>query len=383
MLERKLRYGENPHQSARVSVDEEYQGPTVLSEPLYGKPLSYNNILDANAALEVMLDLAETPAAVVIKHGNPCGLATGEDLAAAFTNAWSGDEISAFGSVIGFSQEVDVRTIKRTKGRFVEAVVAPSYSPEALAWIKGNKAKADLRVIAAGPLENAPLFEQQRSIRGGTISQTEDKRLHLAESLEALIHEAKELTEPNSETKYKVGHVAGNYFSDTATGLVKFATIAGKHTKSNAIVIAYEYGMDVEGQRFYRVLGMGAGQPNRLDSAEKLALTKARENLAREYLRKEKRDYETTIQRMTTDPQFADRIAQGIKDYTRATLSSHRVVLFSDAFFPFRDGLVAVADAGVKYVVQPGGSKGDEDVIQAAKEYGMSMLFTGVRHFKH
>ena len=372
------RYGENPHQIAWKQVDESYKGPNVLTEPLHGKPLGYNNLQDANAALEVILNLHNISAVVVMKHKNPCGLATGDNLRETFENAWLGDEISAFGSIVGYSQEVDEDTIKLLSRKFVEVLVAPSYSQDAVKWIKKTKSTGDLRVIATGPLENPPEFVEEHKIRGGTISQTLDNRLYLCDNFEDLLKSPVALIEQNSGIEYKVGNVTREPFVIGMEGLVRFAIIAGKHTKSNAIILAYEYEIGK-----YRVLSMGAGQPNRKDSGEKLALTKAQENLMRQYFREQELDYPMTMDRMIRNREYNDELTGRIREYAKRILSSNRVVLFSDAFFPFKDGLVAAAELGIKYIVQPGGSKGDDDVIKAADEYGVSMVFTGIRHFRH
>jgi len=372
------RYGENPHQIAWEKIDESYEGPNVLTAPLHGKPLGYNNLLDANTALEVILDLRDRPAAVVMKHKNPCGLATGDDLGEAFTNAWFGDEVSAFGSIVGYSQEVDENVVKLLSNKFVEVLVAPSYKEDSLEWIKVRKSKKDLRVIATGPLEDAPEFIEKHEIRGGRLSQTQDNRLYLCDCVEKLLQKPQKITEPNSGLEYQVGVVTEKTFVKSMERLIEFAIIAGKHTKSNAIILAYEY---EDGK--CRVLGMGAGQPNRKDSGEKLALTKAQENLMRQYFREQELDFVTTMDKMARDSQYRNRLLESINRYTQNILASNKVVLFSDAFFPFRDGLVAAAELGVKYIIQPGGSKGDNSVIKAANEYGVSMVFTGIRHFRH
>ncbi|MBU1975735.1 MAG: hypothetical protein KKG59_05005, partial [Nanoarchaeota archaeon] len=273
------RYGENPHQTAWSKRNESFKGPTVLNAPLHGSPLGYNNIRDANAALEVILDFPDTPAVAVLKHMNPCGLATGSTLAEAFENAWLGDEISAYGSIIGYSGEVDEQTFKKTIGKFVEVVVAPSYTDGALKWIRGNTKKSGLRVIPTGSLQRSR-YTEKHTILGGEVSQTSDNRLYLCDSVEELFEAPRELTEPNSGLKYQVGTVTEAQLDSSMAGLVEFSIIAGKHTKSNAIILAYEY---EEGK--YRMLGMGAGQPNRMDSGEKLALPKANENMMRQFFR--------------------------------------------------------------------------------------------------
>jgi len=377
MKEQLGRYGENPHQTAWKETDKTYQGPNVFTEALHGKPLGYNNLQDANAALEVLLDLHDRPSSVVMKHKNPCGLATGDNLAEAFTNAWFGDEVSAFGSIVGYSQQVNEDAVKLLLGKFVEVLVAPSYTKEALAWIKSKKTKKDLGVIATEPFENVPEFVEEHKIRGGVLSQTLDNRLYLCDSIKGLLSTQK-ITEPNSYLEYCVGTVTKRKFAEDMKGLIEFAIIAGKHTKSNAITLSYEYE-----QGKYRVLGMGAGQPNRKDSGEKLALPKAQENLMRQYFRERGLDYIITMDKMIRNDQYNSNILKAVKEYTRNILSSKNVVLFSDAFFPFRDGLDAAAELGIKYIVQPGGSKQDEEVIRAANQQDVAMIFTGIRHFRH
>lgn len=377
MKEKLGRYGENPHQTAWKEIDETYQGPSVL-EPLHGKPLGYNNLQDANTALDILLDLHDRSAVVVMKHKNPCGLATGDNLAEAFTNAWFGDEVSAFGSIVGYSQQVNEDAVKLLSNKFVEVLIAPSYDKEALDWIRSRRTKKDLRVIATGPLENAPEFIEEHKIRGGTLSQTPDNRLYLCDSIEGLLSKPQEITEPNSGIEYRVGAVTKREFDEDMQGLIEFSIIEGKHTKSNAIILAYEY---EKGK--YRVLGMGAGQSNRKDSGEKLSLPKAQENLMRQYFREQGLDYPATMDKIIRNSPYRNNLLGIIEEYTKNILSSNKVVLFSDAFFPFRDGLDAAAELGVKYVVQPGGSKQDEEVIRAANQHDVAMIFTGIRHFRH
>ena len=375
--ERKLKYGENPHQSATVKIDLSYEGPTVLNKPLLGPEMSTTSVYDSGAALDAMIDLRNSSAAVVIKHTNPCGLATGGSLEEAFQNAWFGDEISAFGSFVGFSQKLTFEAAKKLGGgKHVVGVIAPDYEDKAVDWLK--RRKKGTAVIKTGELVDTSYIET-RSVRGGEVSQTSDNRLYLAENIDDLLDECQKLVEPNSGITYaRVGPVTEEKFAGGMEGLVEFSIIAGKHTKSNAIILAYEY----EAGK-YRVLGMGAGQPNRMDSGAKLSLPKATENLMRQYFRENSLNYPWEFTRMLADPEVDRRIRTQIFEYTREIIGSKKVVLFSDAFFPFRDGLVAAAELGVKYIVSPGGSKGDEDVIKAANEMGVAMVFTGIRHFKH
>ncbi len=372
------RYGENPHQTAWKEVDESYNGPNVLTKILHGKPLGYNNLLDANTALEVMLDFPREPAAVVVKHQNPCGLATGYDLKEAFKNAWFGDEVSAFGSVVGYSQKVGQDVVKLLTNKFVEVLVAPDYDESALTWIKRKKSKKNLRIIATGNLENPPNVIEKHYIRGGIISQTQNNKICLGDKIDDILTKPKLRIEPKTKIKYKIGCVTKKKIKDNMENLVRFAIIAGKHVKSNAIILAYEYETEK-----YRLLGIGAGQPNRKDSVEKLVIPKAKENLMRQYFREQSLDYVITMDKIIHDKEYGNKISKEIESYTKNILSSEKVVLFSDAFFPFRDGLVAAAQSGIRYIVQPGGSTMDESIIKTANEYGLAMSFTGIRHFRH
>ena len=382
---RQLRYGENPHQQAHVRRDGDYEGPTVLTDPLHGKPLSYNNILDADAAMRVLLDFADRPSVVVMKHKNPCGLGTGETLGDAFTAAWRGDAVSRYGSIVGYSQEVGEEDIAKTGKGFVEVVVAPSYTADALAWVRSKPNKVKMRLIATGPLEETKSFVGEHVIRGGVISQTSDNRLYDG-TIDDLFGTATVIGRDEKENpQYSQGVATKRKFDVKMKGLVEFGVIASKHTGSNAIVIVYEH---APGQ--YMMLGMGAGQPNRLDSVVKLSLPKARENLVREFVRKNP-GHLPAIGLDIKAAELHRRLEKGegrhgfheVEAYLHDTLSSDRVVLASDAFFPKPDGLEAAAMGNIKYVVQPGGSQGDESVIAAADLHRVAMMFTGVRHFRH
>ncbi|MFH1307663.1 MAG: IMP cyclohydrolase [archaeon] len=378
------RYGENPHQVASGGKQRGYKGPTVMNPPLHGKPLGYNNLKDANAALETILEFQDKPAVVVVKHKNPCGLATGENLAEAFENAWYGDQISSFGSVVGYSKIVDEETVQLLKNKFVEVIIAPGYTNGALDWIKSQNSKKDLRVIdimgEKGDIELPKIkdYNELNTVIGGMLKQTANQKLFLT-NLEALLGRPVKYTELNSGNEYIVGTVTQEKFDENQLGLIEFASIAGKHTHSNAIVLAYEYAGDK-----YRVLGMGAGQPNRMDSAKKLALPKGRENLMRQYFRIKGLDFAQMMDTMiNTWPIQNLETSAPIGEYIDKILGSARVVLYSDAMFPKRDGLDAAVDMGVKYVIQPGGSKADDEIIKAANESEIAMIFTGMRHFKH
>jgi len=331
-----LRYGENPHQDAVCYVDAHCAEASIAhTEQLHGKELSYNNYVDGDAALEAVKELSGTPGVAVIKHTNPCGYATGKTLAEAFEAAWQGDTVSAFGSVIAVTQSVDMKTAELLKGRFVEVLIAPDYDADALEFLR-SKSK-DLRLLKLKHPMTKPGIGGGVSLRqmgGGLLVQDRDVAL------------------------------ASNWFTPTERAfpedkqrLAEFGVKACKHVKSNAIVLVREY---APGQ--FAVLGMGAGQPNRIDSLRKLAMTKACENIQALY---------------GTDKVYG----KSPQEFQSQMLSE--VVLISDAFFPFADTVEIAAQSGIKYIVQPGGSKRDEEVISACDQYGIAMTFTGMRHFRH
>ncbi|MBX7099710.1 MAG: bifunctional phosphoribosylaminoimidazolecarboxamide formyltransferase/IMP cyclohydrolase [Myxococcaceae bacterium] len=306
-----LRYGENPHQRAAFYRERATPvEPTVaFSRVLQGKELSYNNLLDLDAALGVVLELPSAPAAVVIKHNTPCGVATRPSLEAAYRTARAADEVSAFGGIVALNREVDEACARALAETFLEAVIAPGYSAAARAVLE---AKKNLRLLEAGPAlssERAVPRPQLdvRSVSGGVLVMDRDAR------------------EP--ELEWKV--VTKRAPTEAERAALAFAWKVCKHVKSNAIVFS----------NADTLLAAGGGQTNRLDSA---------------------------------------RIAAG-KGGERLKGSA----VASDAFFPFRDGLDAVAQAGASCVIQPGGSVRDAEVIAAADEHGLAMVFTGVRHFRH
>lgn len=319
-----LRYGENPHQAAALIPDRPLpaEANLVAARILHGKEMSYNNYVDANAALEAACELCEVPAAVVIKHTNPCGAATGHSLAAALAAAWEGDCVSAYGSVLALTRCVDLATAEFLKGRFVEALLAPGFDEDALAFLRGKS--KNIRLISLDcPLTPPAPAMRLRAIRGGTLRQAADVA---------------------APEEWRM--VTRAAFPETLRPVADFGIRLCKHLKSNAILLAYEY---APGR--YTILGMGAGQPNRVDALRKLAIPKAQEN----------------IQRLNLDP--------------AATWA--KTVLVSDAFFPFADNVEAAAAAGIRYLVEPGGSKQDSACIAACDAAGLSMAFTGVRHFLH
>ena len=307
-----LRYGENPQQAAAFYTEvRPAAGTLATTRQLHGKELSYNNLLDLDAALQLVREFDE-PAAVVLKHNNPCGAAVATTLATAFDRAYAGDPVSAFGSILGFNRPVDLETalLLCVPDRFVEAIVAPGYTPEAFeALTTRPKWKANVRLMECpGLLDDRPRAWDYRRVSGGLLVQQADDV-------------------PDPEADWKV--VTERAPTDAEWHDLRFAWRVCKHVKSNAIVFARE-GM---------VTGVGAGQMSRVDSV-----------------------------------QIASRKSEG-----RCVGG----VVASDAFFPFRDGLVDAVRAGVRAAIQPGGSKNDPDVIAACNELGVAMVFTGRRHFKH
>ncbi len=328
-----LRYGENDHQKASFFLEKEAlsaQEPNIGSaRQLHGKELSYNNLVDADAALEAVRDLHDVPAVAIIKHTNPCGYATGASLDQAFAAAWEGDPVSAFGSVIAVSRQMDLATAELLKGRFVELVIAPGFAPDALEYLK--KKSKDLRLLDIGSLVPAKNRKVYKHILGGMLVQDRDVELHRK-------------WEPATQTA----------FPKSIMALAEFTWKACKHVKSNAIVIGQEY---AAGQ--FQLLGMGPGQPNRIDSNLKLCQPRAREYLHRQAVQK------------GLEPEA----------FIKAELA--KCIMASDAFFPFDDNVIAAHEGGIRYIVQPGGSLRDQEVIATADKLGVAMLFTGTRHFRH
>jgi phosphoribosylaminoimidazolecarboxamide formyltransferase/IMP cyclohydrolase len=328
-----LRYGENPHQSAIFYRKKGFTEPSMAAAvQLHGKELSYNNIVDGDAALEAVKELAyDAPAAAIIKHTNPCGFATGVSLDKALIAAWSGDPVSSYGSVIALSRIVDLATAKFLAGKFVEMLIAPDFNEDALAFLK-EKSSA-IRLLKVGTLES--VVQEQYVIKhviGGLLKQ--DRDLKDFEKWDTVTTAA---------------------FPENKIACGRFAWKACKHVKSNAIVLAQEYEPGV-----FKLVGMGAGQPNRVDSLKKLAIPRAREN-------------------------FVSERETASKDVDAHSLKKEfeGLVLGSDAFFPFPDNVEEAHAAGIRYIIQPGGSKRDSEVIETCNRYGISMVFTGTRHFRH
>jgi phosphoribosylaminoimidazolecarboxamide formyltransferase/IMP cyclohydrolase len=306
-----LRYGENPHQQAAVYAAETPVGPDVVgAQQLHGKELSYNNLLDLDSALEIVLSFEE-PAASVIKHNNPCGAAVGGTLAEALRKGMAGDPVSAFGSIIGLNRVMDADTaeVLAEPGLFVEAIIAPDFEPGAIEVLTTKpKWKTNVRLMKVGDIGGKRQRWAHRPISGGMLLQEADVLGDL-------------------EDEWKV--VTQAQPTDAQLADLRFAWTMVRFVKSNAILIAKD-GM---------LLGAGAGQMSRVDSTE-IAIRKA-----------------------------GDRI-QG-------------AVLASDAFFPFPDSIHHAAEAGVAAIIEPGGSKKDDEVIAACDQHNLPMIFTGRRHFKH
>jgi phosphoribosylaminoimidazolecarboxamide formyltransferase/IMP cyclohydrolase len=310
-LSSELRYGENPHQRAALYVDPKYTGPSAVSaRQLNGKELSYNNILDLDAALSMVRSF-ERPAVAVLKHNNPCGAAVADTIGEAVRKGMEGDPLSAYGSILGINRQVDeaVADYLVQPGLFVEAIIAPSFSPKALEILTTvPKWHTNVRLLECGgdELSAAPESWIIRNLTGG-----------------ALLQDADVLNDPEEEWHV----VTDKAPTDEQMRDLRFAWAMVRHVKSNAIVLCKDE----------MLIGVGAGQMSRVDSVE-ISMKKAGE---------------------------------------RASGS----VLASDAFFPFDDG-VRMAK-GVAAVIQPGGSKRDQEVIDACNELGIAMVFSGRRHFKH
>lgn len=300
-----LRYGENPHQQATFYEIPNYSGISLATaNQLHGKELSYNNIQDANAALEIVLEYDE-PATVAVKHMNPCGIGLADDLTTSFTRAYESDPISIFGGIIACNREVDVDTAKQMKEIFLEIVIAPSFTKEALDVLQEKK---NIRLLSIPMEEDINVYEKMTSVKGGLLVQTNDSGTITKDELKVVTEVAPTNAEIND---------------------LLFAWKAVKHVKSNAIVLA----------KNKQTVGIGAGQMNRIGAA------------------------------MIALEQAGDK-AKGS-------------VLASDAFFPMPDTVEAAIAAGVKAIIQPGGSKRDQDSIDKCNEHGIAMVTTGMRHFKH
>lgn len=330
----KLRYGENWHQKAYFYKDSKIEGPTLAKAvQLHGKELSYNNYVDADNALQTVKELGNaSPAVAIVKHNNPCGLATGSTLLQALQAAWDGDPISAYGSIICTNEIFDLEAATFLNGKFVEIILAPDFKPDALEYLK-NKSE-NLRLLRLPDLKEAFGTDYTyKYVIGGMLKQSRDIGLY-------------EKWESVTDIPYP----------EEKRSLSEFCLKACKATKSNSVILAHEYEPG-----FFMVLAMGAGQPNRVDSIRKLAATKAVENLKIIYER--------------------EHPATSFEDYCQKIMSE--CVMASDAFFPFDDSIIYAAENNIRYIVSPGGSIRDGEVIAAANRLGVAMIFTGMRHFLH
>lgn len=304
-----LRYGENSHQSAAFYVqDGAAEASVSTATQLQGKALSYNNIADTDAALECVKEFAE-PACVIVKHANPCGVAIGDSILAAYNRAYQTDPTSAFGGIIAFNRELDETTAKEIVSRqFVEVIIAPSATDAAVAVVG---TKPNVRLLVCGEFSTAAAALDIKQVNGGMLLQDRDQAKVTAADLKVVTK--RQPTEQELKD-------------------LLFCWKVAKFVKSNAIVYVKDS----------MTIGVGAGQMSRVYSAKIAGIKAADEKLE-------------------------------VKGS----------VMASDAFFPFRDGIDAAAAAGITAVIQPGGSMRDAEVIAAADEHGMAMVFTGVRHFRH
>ncbi|MFB4168594.1 bifunctional phosphoribosylaminoimidazolecarboxamide formyltransferase/IMP cyclohydrolase [Virgibacillus sp. JSM 102003] len=300
-----LRYGENPHQTAAF-----YQNPTettmslASAKQLHGKELSYNNIQDANAALEIIAEYG-SPTAVAVKHMNPCGIGVAEGINQAFSKAYEADSVSIFGGIVACNRKIDVELATKLSEIFLEIVIAPEFTEEALAILTKKK---NIRLLEMVMVNEQSTYHKLTTVKGGLLIQRND---------DAEV-DRKDLTFPTDKKP-----------SEDEIKDLLFAWKAVKHVKSNAIVLA----------KGMQTVGVGAGQMNRVGAAG-IALEQAEEK------------------------------AKG-------------AVLASDAFFPMPDTVEIAAKAGISAIIQPGGSKRDQDSIDMCNKYGISMVYTGIRHFKH
>jgi phosphoribosylaminoimidazolecarboxamide formyltransferase/IMP cyclohydrolase len=304
-----LRYGENSHQEAAFYKEANPEEASIsTATQLQGKALSYNNIADTDAALECVKEFAE-PACVIVKHANPCGVAIGDNILAAYEGAYKTDPTSAFGGIIAFNRELDADTAEAIVSRqFVEVIIAPSVSDAAAQIVA---AKPNLRLLECGQWDNKTTGFNLKRVNGGLLVQDTDQGSVTADDLKVV-------------TKRQP--------SEDEMRDLQFCWKVAKYVKSNAIVYV----------KNSSTIGVGAGQMSRVYSAKVAGIKAADENL---------------------------EVAGS--------------VMASDAFFPFRDGLDAAAEAGITAVIQPGGSMRDDEVIAAADEHNIAMVFTGMRHFRH
>ena len=305
-----LRYGENPHQSAAFYRPGGAPLGLAAAVQLHGPELSYNNLLDWSAALGLLLEWEE-PASVVIKHTNPCGVAVGASVGEAMRRAKACDPVSIYGGIVGVNRRLDMEVVKELSGILLEILFAPDYEPDALEELRRTKKKCRVFKLPCARADYPARLAEMRSVLGGLLVQDAD------------------LTDLDPAALTVVSRRAP---TEVEMRALRFAWRVAKHAKSNAIVLATAE----------QVVGVGAGQMNRVDSA-RIAVMRARE----------------------------------------VGLETTGTVCASDAFFPFRDGLDVVATAGATAALHPGGSVRDAEVIAAADEHGLALVTTGIRHFKH
>jgi phosphoribosylaminoimidazolecarboxamide formyltransferase/IMP cyclohydrolase len=309
------RYGENPHQAGAIYRTADNRPGVASAKLLQGKEMSYNNYADTDAAFELAAEFGE-PAVVIVKHANPCGVAIDQNLRAGWERALACDPISAFGGIVAVNRALDAATAEEIAKIFVEVIIAPEADEAAVALL-GRKGALRLLVTGGMPDPAAPGMTF-RSLAGGFLMQGRDAAVAMPNDLKTVTKRAPTKAE-----------IADLIFADTVA----------KHVKSNAIVFAKDGA----------TVGIGAGQPSRVDSA-RIAVAKA------------------------ADMQKAAGLAVS---------PARGAVMASDAFFPFADGLEAGIDAGITAVIQPGGSRRDDEVIAAADKAGIAMVFSGTRHFRH
>ncbi|KRB62948.1 phosphoribosylaminoimidazolecarboxamide formyltransferase [Rhizobium sp. Root708] len=318
VLKEEMRYGENPHQTAAFYVTGEQRPGVATAALLQGKQLSYNNINDTDAAYELVAEFLpeKSPACAIIKHANPCGVATGSSLLEAYQRALACDSVSAFGGIIALNQTLDAQTAEEIIKLFTEVIIAPDVTEEAKAIVAR---KANLRLLTAGGLPDPRIGGlTAKTVSGGLLVQSRDNGM--VEDLELKV------VTKRAPTAQELADM-------------KFAFKVAKHVKSNAVVYAKD------GQ----TAGIGAGQMSRIDSA-RIAGLKAEE---------------------------------AARTLGLSTPLTHGSAVASEAFLPFADGLLSMISAGATAVIQPGGSMRDQEVIDAANEHNVAMVFTGMRHFRH
>jgi phosphoribosylaminoimidazolecarboxamide formyltransferase / IMP cyclohydrolase len=374
------RYAENWHQKGWLYKQKGLEWPNLPNcRQVHGGPLGYNNYLDGEAAMATALEFPKVPAVAIIKHCNPCGFATGSTIEEAFARAWDGDPVSAFGSVICLTRPMTLGIAKYIESRFVEIIIAPKIEKKALEYIQGlGKKKAGLRLMEFGgiPMKSAPKMKL-RAVTGGMLEQEIDNLYYLCKSAGDLTKKAKEQICKNSGKKLRVGVVSKRQPPAGRAGLIDFGLRHVKNVKSNAIGIVREYKTGK-----YQVIGMGCGQPNRKDSVM-LCGMRATDNVRLEFARRNGAAGTRDEFVAALGKKKAAEYAKKESAYVKKVLESSDVVLISDAFFPFRDGLDNAATTGVKFIVEPGGSVRDDTVIAAADEQKIALVFTGVRKFNH